>query len=293
MERGSHVGSSRRHFLAGIACLSVVSACRVRHESPADPGDDRLATLSYGPHGDHVGDLWRPKRTPIATIVLVHGGFWGFEYGRDLMSPLAADAAARGFTCWNIEFRRVGQSGGGWPGTFHDVATAIDHLVVLADAGEPVDLSRIVVVGHSSGGHLALWAAARAGLPDGAPGAHPLVTPVAAASLAGIADLVGAARRGVGAIAVRELLGGTPDEVGERYALASPLARVPLGIRTRCVHGRLDEVVPLSQSEAFVAASAAAGDPTDLVVFDGGHFEVLDPGHESWRAVLALVDEVA
>lgn len=292
VQRASGNGrSSRRHFLAAAACLSLASACRVRSESPTD--DDRFVTLPYGPHVDNVGDLWRPKRTPDATIVLVHGGFWSSRHGRDLMSPLAADSAARGLLCWNIEFRRVGQSGGGWPGIFHDVAAAIDHLVVLADGGEPVDLSRVVVVGHSSGGHLALWAAARTGLPDDAPGARPLITPAAAVSLAGVADLVGAARRGVGGVAVRELLGGEPDEVDERYALASPLARLPLGIRTRCVHGRHDDVVPLAQSAVFVEAAASAGDPADLVVFDGGHFEVLDPGHESWRAVLALVEEVA
>ena len=196
--------------------------------------------MAYGPGADRFGELWRPAgEGPWPVVVLLHGGFWRAQRTLELMRPLAADLAGRGFAAWNLEYRRVGQPGGGWPGTCEDVAAGLDHLAGLAGR-EPLDLDRLVVAGHSAGGHLALWSAARPGLPAGAPGAGPLVAPRLAVSLAGVCDLHAGAAGGIGEGAVAEFLGATPDQAPERYLLASPRARLPLGVAQLLVHGDAD-----------------------------------------------------
>ncbi|MGD9985711.1 alpha/beta hydrolase family protein [Pseudonocardia sp.] len=214
------------------------------------------------------------------TVVVIHGGFWRARYDLALGRPLAATLAAAGFAAWNIEYRRVG-AGGGWPATFDDVAAAVDLLA----GQEWLDPDRVVAVGHSAGGHLAAWLAARPGLPAGSPGAGPAVRLRGAVSQAGVLDLVDAARNEVGRGAVDDLLGGTPAEHPDRYGLASPAERLPVGVPVICVHGDADVNVPLRQSERYVAAARAAGDPAELVVLPGvDHFAVIDPATEAWRA---------
>jgi acetyl esterase/lipase len=195
------------------------------------------------------------------------------------MTPLAHDLALRGYAAWNIEYRRVGQEGGGWPGTFEDAASAVDAL----RGQEEIDASRVVTVGHSAGGHLALWLAGRHRLPQGTPGSDPSVRPMAAVSLAGIADLVSAAEAKLGDGAVQAFLGGEPQHLPERYAVASPVALTPLGVSQVLVHGRDDDIVPPAQSEGY---AARAGEEAELVLFDGDHFDVIDPGHLAWQAVI-------
>ena len=170
------------------------------------------------------------------------------------MTPLARDLAARGIAAWNIEYRRVGQEGGGWPGTLEDVAAAADAVVGL----EGVDASRVATVGHSAGGHLALWLAARHRLPEGAPGAGPRLRPLGAVSQAGVSDLVAGARAGLGGGACQALLGGEPDDVPERYAVASPAALLPLGVPQLLVHGARDDLVP-RRSEPRLRRGGASG----------------------------------
>lgn len=218
--------------------------------------------------------------------VVLHGGFWKRRYGGRLNEPLCRDLAARGWAAWNVEYRRVGfRAGGGWPATFADVAAAIDHLAVL-ERELPLDLGRVVTIGHSAGGHLALWAAARPGLPAGAPGARPVVPVTHAVAQAGVSDLEEAARLELGGGAVRRLLGGLPAERPEPYALGSPLARLPLGVPQLLVHGEEDDTVPVALSRRYAEAAGAAGDEVDLVTLPGaGHFEHLDPGSEAWKIV--------
>jgi acetyl esterase/lipase len=228
--------------------------------------------VRYGQHPDQVANLHLPDGTPpFAVVVLIHGGFWRDRHDRTLMTPLAQDLAARGYLAWNVEYRRVGQEGGGWPGTFDDLAAAVHALAGVAEA----DRERVVAVGHSAGGHLALWLAARG-----------LVA--AAASQAGVADLVAGADLGDGA--ARALLGGGPDEVPDRYAAASPAARLPLGVPQLLVHGRRDDVVPPGQSERYAEAAAAAGDRVELALLpDADHFDVIDPAHEAWRLTVEWI----
>jgi acetyl esterase/lipase len=240
----------------------------------------------YGDHPDQVANLHAPAAEggPWPVVVLLHGGFWRAGWDRTLMTPLARDLAAKGFVAWNVEYRRVGQDGGGWPGTLLDAAAAIDALDGVAE----VDPGRVAVVGHSAGGHLALWLAARARLPAGAPGARPRIRPRFAVSLAGVADLVAGAREELGGGACQALLGGSPDTVAERYAVASPGALVPLGVAQLLVHGARDDVVPPSQSAAYAAAARAEGDELELVELpDADHFDVIEPEHPAWELVSA------
>lgn len=279
----SRRGLLRRLGALGAAALALPSCAS---STPSAPGVVGPLRLAYGPDRATFGELTLPPGAgPAPVVVVVHGGFWRQAFGLELGRPLAADLANAGLAAWNVEYRRIG-GGGGWPATFDDVAAAVDALAGPAQeaAGGRLDLDRVVAVGHSAGGHLAAWLAARPGLPAGAPGAGPRVRLRGALSQAGVLDLVDAAQTGVGASAVTDLLGGTPAGVPDRYALASPAALVPLGVPVVCVHGTADVNVPLRQSERFVAAAEAAGDPAELVVLPGAdHFAVIETHTEAWR----------
>ncbi len=244
----------------------------------------RTATLHYGSHRDQRVVVRAPAAGSRGTVALLHGGFWRDAYGAELMTPLADDLAARGWTTANVEYRRLGQLAPGFPSLFADVAAALDALA-------PLD-APLVTLGHSAGGQLSLWAAARAGLPPRSPGADPRTRVTHAIAQAGVVDLVAAARAGLGRAAVQLLLGGDPDAVPERYAFASPRARLPLGVPQLLVHGDCDASVPALLSERYAAAAAAAGDPVELVLLRGvGHYEHLDPASPAWAAVTAWLDE--
>ncbi|HYZ07542.1 MAG TPA: alpha/beta hydrolase [Pseudonocardiaceae bacterium] len=251
---------------------------------PPAPGVPPLRRLRYGTQADQFGELHLPAGAdPVGVAVVLHGGYWRQTYGAELGRPLASDLANQGLAAWNLEYCRVGGAGG-WPATFEDVAAGLDALtgpVQQAAAGR-LELDRVVTVGHSAGGHLAVWAAARHRLPSGAPGADPVVRPIGAVSQAGLLDLVAAARQGLGGDAVPDLLGGPPDAMPDRYAAASPVALLPLGVPVVCVHGTADDIVPLRQSERYVNA---AGRAAELVAIPGaGHFELIDPADPAWAS---------
>jgi acetyl esterase/lipase len=240
--------------------------------------------IPYGDGPAQFGELSRPARAEHrGTVVVIHGGFWRGTHGLELGRPLVADLVARGHTCWNIEYRRVG-SGGGWPATLDDVAAAIDRLADL-----DVDTSALVTVGHSAGGHLATWAAGRPALPTGAPGADPAVRVTGVVSQAGVLDLATAARTRVGETAVPDLLGGGPADVPDRYLVADPVGVVPLAAPVLCVHARGDAVVPFAQSVAYVDAARAAGGTALLREVPGDHFTVIDPADAGWAVVRAAL----
>jgi acetyl esterase/lipase len=246
----------------------------------AHRGTGIWSTIAYGDGPDQVGDLWRPApaAAPAPVAVLVHGGFWYHAWERDLMDGLACDLAGRGVAVWNLEYRRVG-AGGGWPATGEDMAAGIDHLVPLA-ASHGLDLERVVVVGHSAGAQLALWASARR---------EAAVRPRLVVGLAAICDLVRARRRLVGGRSVDHLVHTAPDP---RAALrdASPLEHLPLGVPQLLVHAVDDHQVPLDQSRRYVAAARAAGDATELLELpSGGHFDLIDPASAAWGEVAARI----
>lgn len=224
--------------------------------------------IRYGEHPDQVANLHLPEGDgPFACVMLIHGGFWRDGWDRTLMTPLAHDLAKRGIAAWNVEYRRVGQAGGGWPGTLEDIATAIDHLATMVE----VDPARVVTVGHSAGGHLAVWLATGARVEG-----EPVVRPAAAIGQAAVCDLIAASRDRLGNGAAAALLGGEPDEVPERYELASPAHHAPLDVPVLLVHGEDDTIVPPSQSTGFPGAEV-------VLVPGAGHFEPIDPSHAAWR----------
>jgi acetyl esterase/lipase len=192
------------------------------------------------------------------------------------MHPLCRDLAGRGWAAWNLEYRRLGRlSGGGWPRTLDDVAAGIDHL---ADVLAPLDLSRVVAIGHSAGGHLAAWAATREA---------PRVPVTAVVSQAGVLDLQRAWEWRLSNGVVRRFLRGTPEQQPARYAAASPAARLPLGVPALLTHGGKDDIVPPAMSEEFERAAKAAGDECELFGAPGeDHFGHLDPENPLWKAVI-------
>jgi acetyl esterase/lipase len=201
-----------------------------------------------------------------------------------------ADLAGRGWAVWNLEYRRVGRrSRGGWPATFEDVAAGIDHLGRL---DEPLDMDRVVAIGHSAGGQLGLWAAARPGLPAGVPGADPVVTLSGVVAQAGLVDLREAARLGLSSGAAEGFLGGPAAELPDRYDIASPIERLPLNVPCLLVHGDADDVVPIDIARRYALRAAEAGDPCAPVELAGcGHMEHLDPRSEAWSKVTAWLEE--
>jgi len=255
-----------------------------------------VTLLRYGPHPSQHGQLSLPAGSgPWPVAVVVHGGFWRAIYGAEFGTDLAEDLMRHGVAAWNVEYRRVGNDpgsgGGGWPDSCLDVAAALDLLATGGQvaAGGQLDLSRVVAVGHSAGGQLAGWLAGRVSLAKGVPGASPLVPLTGVVCQAGVLDLELALRQDLGRGAVRDFMGGGADDPRAR-ALASPAARLPLGLPSVCVHGSADDIVPLSQSESFVAAARRAGDDSRLVTLPGvDHFALIDVSTPAWAACRAAV----
>lgn len=261
---------------------------------PVSPPD---AVISYGPDSLQFGELRLPEaqNTPHPVVVIIHGGCWLAAYDLHLMDAMATSLSQMGYATWNLEYRRVGDVGGGWPHTFLDVAKGINHLRTIADE-HALDLNRVVVIGHSAGGHLALWSAMQDQLPADSEIAISNPLPLSGVvSLAGIVDpesyLV---REGQSCgSSVDELLGGLPEELPERYRQASPLKMAPLGIPQILISGREDGIVPLSHVAPYYKKAKQAGDRIKLKkVKRAGHFEVIAPGSVAWGAVVKAIRRV-
>jgi acetyl esterase/lipase len=250
--------------------------------------------VAYGESPQQVAELRLPRGPgPHPVAILIHGGCWETPWALDQLRSLAAALTAEGFATWSLEYRRLGDPGGGWPGTLADVGRGADRLREVA-AAHRLDLARVVAVGHSAGGHLALWLAARHKLPRRSLlwRADPLPLRGVVA-LAGIPDLRAAAAGRVCGDAVLRLLQGSPDERADRVAESSPIELLPLGVRQRLVCGALDSLVPNELARAYQAAASRAGDDVHLEVVEGvGHFELVDPMSTAWLAVRDAVRTV-
>lgn len=254
--------------------------------------------IRYGPEQAQFGELYLPAATgPWPVVILIHGGYWRARYDLALMDGLATDLAERGYAAWNIEYRRVGDSGGGWPGTFLDVSRAADFLRELS-ASYSFDLERVVSIGHSAGGHLALWLAARPRIPLDSPIAGSSITleedrqaaplPLAGAiSLAGVLSLETAWRLHLSNDAVIELLGEGFADAPERYIAASPAALLPLGVPQVLLHGTNDAHVPIEISQAYAREAQMAGDSVTYLELEGiDHFDLIDPRSSAWHMTI-------
>ena len=266
---------------AGVLAACTPAGQRVPPQKPEE--EDDVETIVYGPDRSQFAELTRPTGTAKGVVVVIHGGFWLSQYDLSLGRPLATSLVAKGWIAYNIEYRRVGD-GGGWTQTFDDVAAAIDQLAAVDD----IDTSRVVTLGHSAGGHLAVWAAGRPQL-TGSAWADPAVPVTAAISQAGVLDLTAATADDLGDGAVQRLMRGAVDE---RYPLADPTAHIPLAVPVRCVHGTSDSTVPLTQSVDYVARAAAAGADAELVEVEGDHFVVIDPSSDAWARTLELLERL-
>ena len=248
----------------------------------------RPRRLAYGSDASQFGELHLPVTAHPPVVVLLHGGFWSMPYGMDQMTPLAKDLARRGFAAWNLEYRRLG-GGGGWPATLLDVSMGIDHLATL---GAELDLSRVAAVGHSAGGHLALWAAGRHHAAEVEPLFRPKVRVTAAVGQAPVADLARGHALGLGRGVVDRLLGGAPEAVAKRYAAASPAQLLPLGVPQLLVQGGADDIVPPEISRGYAAAARNAGDEVEYRELPGAdHFVHLDVHGPAWGAVVAWLEK--
>jgi acetyl esterase/lipase len=265
---------------------------------PAPPPD---LVISYGPGPDHVADVRLPHSPagprPAPLVVFLHGGFWRAAFDRAHTGPLATALAAAGFAVCVPEFRRTGQRGGGWPGTFDDVATAVDALPALvreAAGAQPISDGPVLLAGHSAGGHLALWSASRHRLPPGSSWRAPGGQVRGVVALAAVSDMPACHALRLGQGAARALLGGGPRRHPDRYLLADPMQLLPAGCPVRLVHGSADDRVPCGMSRDYAARARAAGDDTALDELPGaGHFDVIDPLSPWWPRVLAAFTALA
>lgn len=254
-------------------------------QRPPVPRPDHVAR--YGPHPEQIVDLRQPPDGgPASTlVVLVHGGFWRVAYDRAHTAPLADALARAGFAVAVPEYRRVGSPGGGWPGTFDDISILTESLHMIT-AARGIRIKRTVLVGHSAGGHLALWAAARHRLPVGSTWRTEW-RPDAVVSLAGCSSLALSDIWDLGLGATATLLGGNVDAVPERYALADPGALLPLGVPVTLLHGSDDPIVPAAMSREYAALAERMGDPVRLVELpDMEHFGLIDPLSTAWPYLL-------
>ena len=265
-------------------------------ELVAKPPPRATRRVQYGDGPSHFGDLWLPgdreaesdRRT---TIVFVHGGCWESEYSLDHAGYAAAALAREGYVVWVPEYRRLGDDGGGWPGTFADVGAAVDFLANLATSEPSIDAARVILSGHSAGGQLALWAASRpssSNSPRVETSRAPLA-PIGAVSLAGITDLATySAGSGDCNAAVARLLGGPPAQQPDRYRVVIPIELLPIGVPLVLVHGELDPIVPITSMYAFAARAKAAGERIGVTAITGaGHFDVIAPQSFAWPTVAA------
>ena len=295
-----------------LALAAALAACAVATNPPTHgsgpdglmawpdllerPRPEPTATIAYGANRLQVADLWLPDGDgPHPVVLMVHGGCWQTGIAdRRIMNWIADDLRRRGIAVWNIDYRGVDRAGGGYPGTFLDAATAADALRAYA-AQYRLDLSRLAAVGHSAGGHLALWLAGRPRLPEGSPLRTAAPLPIATViSLGGLPDLEEAARppgSGCGTEVIPRIAGAADASRPDPYADTSVPRLAPLGVRQVLINGRQDRIIPTNYAEGYAAPMRAAGDEVRVRMLDHtGHVELVAPGTAAWEAAVEEIE---
>jgi len=250
--------------------------------------------IRYGEGARHLGHLRIPEGPgPHKVLIVIHGGCWLSFADLRHLDEFNEEFTDAGWATWSVEYRPVDEEGGGWPGTFLDVADGIDHLRSIADT-HSLDLDRVAVAGHSAGGHLSLWAAGRHHIPEGSELYRPNpVTPRAAVSLGGVGDLTAFHEAKVptcGPDIIPRLMGGTPADADDRYAQGSPARLLPLGVPQLLITGADDGAVPPRFARGYAERARGAGDPVEIEILEGaGHFEVVAPWSPKWSEVRASI----
>jgi len=245
--------------------------------------------IPYGPEEPQFGELSVPEegKGPFPIVVFIHGGCWLSAYNLDYLSAVCRDLVNEGFAVWAPEYRRVGDEGGGYPNTFADVQKSLEHLRELAQM-YPIDAQNIILMGHSAGGHLALWLANQKNLSPNHPLFQKNPLPIKGViALAGITDLASYDKVGNDcSSAVARLMGGKPEELSQQYRENSPVFTVPNHIPTRLIHGDRDNIVPIAQSETYADAASKNGDDVRVVRIEGGgHFDMVYPHSAAWQTI--------
>jgi acetyl esterase/lipase len=244
----------------------------------ASPG----VRLNYGNNEFQFGELYAPEGThPHPMAIVVHGGYWRAQYDLRHIGHFCVALAKSGIAAWSLEYRRLGNAGGGFPGTLDDVRAGANYLAKIAKE-RSLDMNRVIATGHSAGGQLVLWLAKQR-----------VVELRGVVPLAPVADLRRAWELKLSSNVVADFLGGSPAQVPDRYRVASPIEMVPLGVRQRVIHGDRDDVVPLSISRDYVAAARKSGDDATLTEVEGaGHFELIDPRTRAWGRVRDTIEKL-
>lgn len=292
-----------RNLIVSLLFIFSLNLQAVSAESDCPPpgliSDFGLSVLEKAPRGEkfsygedplQFGELYLPQgKGPFPVVVMIHGGCWLAQFDQAHMREFAVALRDEGYAVWNLEYRRVGNPGGAWPGTFLDIANGTDYLRELARK-HPLDLDQVVPVGHSAGGHLALWLAARAKLSSKSDLylANPLPLKRVLAMAPGTDIRLVTKTKMCGSV-MNKLMGGTPAQVPERYKDASPISNIPLGTPHTILVGDLDGYEVFGRSY-FYSATDAGDNQIDLVSApESGHFEMIDPKSSTWPIVLEAV----
>jgi acetyl esterase/lipase len=256
----------------GLAAQSIL-------DLPAAPPGVRIA---YGSDALQFGELYSPEgKGPHPVAIVVHGGYWRARYDLRHIGHFCVALAKEGIAAWSLEYRRIGNAGGGFPGTLDDVKAGAAHVAKIAEKYS-LDMRRVVATGHSAGGHLVLWLAQQQAVP--LKGVVPL---------APVADLRRAWELKLSDTVVADFLGGSPAQVPDRYRAASPIEMVPMRVRQRVIHGDRDDVVPVEISRGYVEAARKSGDDCTLTEPQGaGHFELIDPRSAAWGQVRDTIEKL-